>query len=109
MRIEHVELRVGLEQHQVAQEVGELLGMPLLHLEDVVVHGHDPAEEGTGAVVGGLVLEALEGEEHGGDHAERGEGTGDEDGDGDAQADGHRASGFEVKAPRASCSPPRAP
>jgi hypothetical protein len=92
VRVDQVELRVGLEQHQVAQEAGEVLGMPLVHLEQVVVHGHDTAEEGIRAVVGRLVLEALEGVQHGRGDAERGEGAGDEDRQRDLEADRHRGA-----------------
>ena len=87
--VEQVELGVGLEQHEVAQEVDEFVRMALVQIEDVGVHRDDAAEEGIGPVVGRLVLEALECEQHGRDDAQRGQGTGDEDRQGDLEADGH--------------------
>jgi hypothetical protein len=104
--VQEVELRVGLEQHQVAQEAGELFRMPLVQLEQVVVHGDHAAEKGVGPVVGGLVLEALEGVEHRRRDAQRGERAGDEDRERDLEADGHAGRVLIViEAPRASCTP----
>ena len=69
--VEQVELDVGLVQHQAAQPALELLRALLVHVEDVVVHADDAAEERHAAPVGGLVLEALERVDDGGDDQER--------------------------------------
>ena len=45
----------------------------LVHVEDVVVHADDAAEEGHAAPVGGLVLEALEREDDRRDDQQRGD------------------------------------
>ncbi|MFO1285624.1 MAG: hypothetical protein U1F49_03230 [Rubrivivax sp.] len=53
--------------------------------------GDDAAEEGVGARIGRFALEALEGERHGHEHAERRGQPRQQHGERQAQADGHRA------------------
>ena len=90
--VEQVELAVGLVEQQVAQEGAELLGVALMLVEQVVVDGQHAGEEGVGALVAVLVLEALEGHHHGGDHPQRRGQAGEEDRQREAKPDRHGAS-----------------
>ena len=68
LRVEQIELRIGLKKDQVAQELVELLRLARMQIEQVVVHGHHAPEEHVGSVESGLMLKALERKQHRGNH-----------------------------------------
>ncbi|MDT4843465.1 hypothetical protein FQZ97_773990 [compost metagenome] len=89
LRVQQVELGVGLVEHEVGEEVVETFAKTCPHAEQVVVLQHHALQKRIGAVVGRLVLKALIGQHDGDHHAQRGEQTGEEDREGDLDPNLH--------------------
>ena len=101
---QQVELAVGLEEQQASQKRRKGLGVAPLLRRQVIVQRHDAAEKGVSARVGPFTLEALEGQRHCGQNAERSGHARDQQGEREAQANRHgRILGGE---PCSACPPP---
>ena len=81
----------GSNRTRRAQPAWNAAGLRLVHVEDVVVHADDAREEAHAAPVRGLVLEALEGVDDGGDDEQRRQQAGREDRQRELEANAHQA------------------
>ena len=80
LRVQQVELGVGLVEHEVGEKAVEIVAKALAHAEQIAVLCGDALEKRVGAVVARLVLETLVGEHQREHHAQRGEQAGEADG-----------------------------